>query len=45
VMEEERERSHPLVMNFQGSAISPLERPRNTTLALNDAYAARTAAQ
>ena len=43
VMETQTNRMHPLVVDFQGSAISPTHLPQNTSLALSDAYAKHNA--
>lgn len=45
VMETSNDRSHPLVIDFQGHAISEIGRPQNSSLAAEDAYAKRIAEQ
>jgi hypothetical protein len=43
VGETQRDTSHPLVVDFQGHAISDIGRPQNSALAAKDAYAKRIA--
>lgn len=44
VMETQRDTMQPLVIDFQGNAISAVYRPQNSSLAAKDAYALRSAA-
>lgn len=38
VIEQPIDRSHSLVLDFQGHAISSVDRPQNTSLGISDAY-------